>query len=159
LESEKEKGSTFYIVIPYKPGSISNTQNASTIKILDAKKTHTILIAEDEEINYLYIETLFEKNIQGNFSLLHAKNGKEAVDICHKNTDICLVLMDIKMPLMNGYEATKKIKSEFPNLPIIAQTAYSTESDKTIALSHGCDDFISKPIRKEMLFEIVKKHI
>ena len=160
LESEKGKGSTFYVTIPYKPAQISNnntSKNSHNIKKIN--DNFTILVAEDEEVNYLYIEVLFEDEIEGDFNLIHAKNGKEAVEICTANNNIDLVLMDIKMPIMNGHEATEKIKEKFPNLPIIAQTAYSTEPDKQLALKHGCDDFISKPIDKEKLFKKINKYL
>ena len=75
------------------------------------------------------------------------------------NTNVDLVLMDIKMPLMDGHEAAEKIKAKLPNLPIIAQTAYSTTSDKELALKHGCDDFISKPIDKEILSGLLTKYL
>jgi PAS domain S-box-containing protein len=160
LESEKGKGSTFYVSIPYK--QVLPDKN-NTIKDIDdsqkIKDNYTILVAEDEEVNYLYIEVLFEDEIEGNYNLIHAKNGQEAVAICTANKNIDLVLMDIKMPIMNGHEATEKIKEIFPNLPIIVQTAYSTESDKQLALKHGCNDFISKPINKEKLFEIINKYL
>jgi CheY-like chemotaxis protein len=67
--------------------------------------------------------------------------------------------MDLKMPVMNGLEATQKIKSKFPDLPVIAQTAYSTDDDKDLALEYGCDDFISKPIKKESLFKLINKYL
>ena len=79
------------------------------------------------------------------------------MDICLQGEKVDLVLMDIKMPVMSGYEATEKIKSKIPDLPVIAQTAYSTYSDKQLALDHGCDDFISKPLNKEKLFEMINK--
>ncbi|MBN2174696.1 MAG: response regulator, partial [Bacteroidales bacterium] len=124
-----------------------------------SKHSYTVLVAEDEEVNYLYIEVLFEDETEGNYNLIHAKNGQEAVEICMENNTIDLVLMDIKMPILNGHEATEKIKEKFPKLPIIAQTAYSTEADKQLALKHGCDDFISKPIKKEKLHELIIKHL
>jgi len=160
LESEKGKGSTFFVTIPYKSAQFKNNntkENFERFEKTDDK--YTILIAEDEEVNYLYIEVLFEDEIDGNYKLIHAKNGKEAVEICFSNNTIDLVLMDIKMPIMNGYEATEKIKEKFPNLPIIVQTAYSTESDKQLALKHGCDDFISKPIDKVKLFGMINKYL
>jgi len=160
LESEKGKGSTFYVTIPYKPvPGDSNTDSGNHITDSGAGKKYTVLVAEDEEINYLYLEALFENQIEENYVLLHAKNGKEAVDMCTENNYIDLVLMDIKMPVLNGHQAATEIKARYPNMPIIAQTAYSTESDKEEALKHGCDDFISKPINKKELFGLMKKHL
>ena len=160
LESEKGKGSTFYVSIPYKPVHSENDISLKSIDIITkAHDKYTILVAEDEEVNYLYIEVLFEDEIEGDYKLIHAKNGKEAVEICMTYNNIDLVLMDIKMPIMNGHEATEKIKKKFPNLPIIAQTAYSTDSDKQLALKHGCDDFISKPIDKDKLIGMINKHL
>lgn len=116
-------------------------------------------MAEDEEVNYFYLEALFEEETEAQYKLIHAKNGQEAVDVCRGNRTIELVLMDIKMPVMNGFEATEKIKSEMPKLPVIALTAYSTQSDRQLALQHGCDDFVSKPINEEKLFNLIKTHI
>lgn len=159
LESEKGKGSTFFLTIPYKP---AQTLNYNTNKNFSSSKkindSYTILVAEDEEVNYLYIEVLFEDEIDGNYKVIQAKNGKEAVEICMNNI-IDLVLMDIKMPIMNGHEAAKKIKELFPELPIIAQTAYSTEADRDLALKYGCNDFISKPIDREKLFALMSKYL
>jgi len=108
------------------------------------------LVAEDEEVNYLYLEAIFENGMPEKYSLLHAKNGKEAVEICTTNGTVDLILMDIKMPVMDGYDACRIIKSKFPNVPVIAQTAYSTESEKEIALKNGFNDFIAKPIKKDI---------
>ena len=158
LESEKGKGSTFFISIPYKP-DMKNSNNSINKSELDSFRKFTILIAEDEEINFLYLETILHKIISQEIVIIHAKNGKEAFDLCKENKNIDIVLMDIKMPIMNGYDATMMIKSIYPDLPIIAQTAYSMESDKELALQKGCDDFISKPINKEKLFELVNKYL
>ncbi len=160
LESEKGKGSTFFVSIPYKP-VVKNPIGfeADFKENAIEKKTHTILIAEDEEVNYLFLEALFENKGKGDFMLIHAKNGKEAVDLCIEGKNIDLVLMDIKMPVMNGHEATEKIKTAFPDLPVIAQTAYSVESDRQLAIRHGCDDFLSKPIRRDKLFELMNKYL
>jgi CheY-like chemotaxis protein len=84
-------------------------------------------------------------------TILHAWNGLEAVEICKLNPQIDLALMDIKMPVMDGYNATKQIKEFMPGLPIIAQTAYSTEADMAKAISCGCCDFISKPFKQDLL--------
>ena len=162
LKSEKGKRTKFNISFPYKAQQNTNTTEtpAKTDEVHPLKKEHyTILVAEDEEIIFFYIKTLLEDQGLFNYTLLHAINGKEAVELCvqHKNIDI--VLMDIKMPVMDGYEATSKIKSLFPDLPIIAQTAYSKEADKALALKHGCNDFISKPLNKDKLIELIAKHL
>jgi PAS domain S-box-containing protein len=162
LESDKGKGSTFYVTLPFKsaPGafkSLSGTSDKSATA--ENSRDYTILVAEDEEVNQLFIEALFEKEAEMNCYLIHAKNGKEAVDICMNNKKIDLILMDIRMPVMNGHEATEKNKSIFPDIPIIAQTAYSTASDRKLALKYGCDDFVSKPLNKEELFEVIRKYI
>lgn len=159
IESKKGEGSTFYVIIPYKPSnnSCSNEIQKDTVNVNDSAQNYTILIAEDEEVNFLFFEALLESRT--NIKLIHAKNGQEAIDICFGNKDIDLILMDIKMPILNGYEATEIIKSKLPNLPIIAQTAYSTIADRNAAKKHGCDDFISKPISREELFALIDFHL
>ena len=117
------------------------------------------MIAEDEEINYFYLETLLKTKIALNCNILHAKNGKEAVEICKENLGIDFVLMDLKMPVMSGYEATKLIKEIQPKLPIVVQTAYSTDEEKKQAFLAGCDDFISKPINEKIFSEIINKYL
>ncbi len=161
LESVKGKGSTFFIILPYKPAAIKKVLDNDPIRIEPASKSklYTILIAEDEEVNFLYIEQVLKLESTFNYTLIHAKNGKEALEFCLHNNEIDLVLMDIKMSLMNGHEATKEIKLIYPNLPIIAQTAYSTGYDKQLALQSGCDNFISKPINKERLFELLYDYL
>ena len=118
----------------------------------------TIIIAEDEKINLLYLQILVNKISDYTLKVLVAKNGKEAVDLCRENL-IDLILMDIKMPVMDGLEATRIIKTFKPDVKIIAQTAYFTSSDKNIAKESGCDDFISKPINKDEFFSLMKKYL
>ncbi|MCD6555605.1 MAG: response regulator, partial [Bacteroidales bacterium] len=156
LESEKGKGSTFYITIPYKPVENNNIIKTKKTTMTD-KKTQTILIAEDEEVNFIYIETLLEYFVK-DLIVLHAIDGKQAVELCKERSDIDFVLMDLKMPVMDGYEATKLIKEFRPDLPVIAQTAYSTPEEKEKALKAGCDDFISKPISKEIFSKVIDKY-
>lgn len=115
----------------------------------------TVLIAEDEYTNYLYLEELFDGT---DTRLLYASNGKEAVDICSGNQDIDVVLMDIRMPVMNGYLATKQIKLMRPGLPVIAQTAYALETDMK-GLKSDFDDFIIKPINKAIFRQKLQKYI
>ena len=90
---------------------------------------------------------------------LVAKNGLEAVKLCIDNPDIDFVLMDIKMPELNGFEATKSIKEIYPNLPIIAQTAFAIMGDRDFALSMGCDEYISKPIKRVELIELMNNYL
>ncbi len=160
VESKKGEGTTFYVRIPYKtPKYEVKHIKKDTDVSKSTLKHYTILIAEDEEVNFLFLETLFGRDKKYNYKLIHAKNGKEAVNICMDNKGIDLVLMDIKMPVMNGFEATGKIRAELPDLPIIAQTAYSAYSDQELARKHGCNDFISKPIKKDKLFTMIHQHL
>ncbi|HKK61406.1 MAG TPA: PAS domain S-box protein, partial [Bacteroidales bacterium] len=162
LISEKGKGSTFSVTIPYKPAEndgIPHEGSPSKIGSANKNQERVILVAEDEEVNYLYIEALIEEDTDSDLSLLHARNGEEAVRLAQEIDGIEMVLLDIKMPVMNGLEAAKKIKKKKPDLPIIAQTAYSTESDRMRALESGCNDFISKPWSKEKLFRLLKKYL
>lgn len=107
------------------------------------RKFH-ILISEDERLNFILLKKLMEKYYKNNVIIYHATNGEQAVEICNKNID--LVLMDVEMPLMNGFEAMKLIKANFPNVPVIMQTAHCTQNHKEKAVALGCDAFLSKPI-------------
>ena len=92
-------------------------------------------------------------------NVTRAVNGKEAVEICLANSLIKIVLMDINLPLMNGYDATKMIKSHFPGLPVIAQTAYDQEDEKQNAFNAGCDGYITKPIDNHKLLTLIHTHL
>ena len=107
----------------------------------------------------MFIEILLTEKIDFNFEIFHAKNGKEAVDICKSNDKIDFVLMDINMPILNGYEASKQIRTFNPSLPIIAQTAYSTSEDKEKALNAGCNNFITKPINEKSLKRMIESYL
>lgn len=112
-----------------------------------------ILIAEDVESNFLYLSAVLSK-IKA--KIYWAKNGKEAIDIFNKE-DVDLILMDLQMPEMNGYEATKIIKAKRPDLPIVAQTAFAMSDDREKALDAGCDDYLAKPIKSKDLLNTVEK--
>ena len=158
LTSEPGNGSTFFFTIPYNEAEISVRNEPKVIEKGFARRydNKTVLIAEDEENNYrLVVELLSGLNL----TIIHAENGREAVDKCSAGNEIDLVLMDIKMPVMDGYEATSILKKLKPSLPIIAQTAFAFESDKEKVFKAGCDDYISKPIKKELLIEMVKKYL
>lgn len=116
-----------------------------------------VLITEDEEVNFFYLKTIFKKT---EARIIRAKNGKEAVDIISENGgDIDLVLMDLNMPVMDGYEAMRIIKSQHPEIPIIAQTAYTLTEDRNKCMQAGFNDYISKPINRVALFRLVNANL
>lgn len=116
----------------------------------------TILIAEDEEVSRFFFEKALKKT---RANLFFVKDGLEAVELVKENTEIDLVLMDIRLPRMDGIEATTKIKALIPELPVIIQTAYALQSAHDEALKSGCDDYITKPIKIETLLSILHKHL
>jgi len=111
---------------------------------------------EDESSNYKLLVEILKPVCT---TILYASNGQQAIDICRNTTQIDIVLMDIKMPIMDGHTATKQIKAFRPEIPVIAQTAYAMESDKERFLENGFDDYVCKPIRKEILFATLDKYI
>ena len=117
-------------------------------------KKPNIIVAEDEEYNFALIKIIFEKE---GMNILWAKNGEEAIDIFINNDTIDLVLMDIKMPIMNGLDATRAIKKINSDVPVIAITAYALPEDRVICLDAGCDEFITKPINRKNLLETAYK--
>ena len=112
--------------------------------------TPLILIAEDDEANFLLLVSMFRKS---GYEILRARTGAEAVEKCMTNSDISLVLMDMKMPEMDGLEATRRIKEHNPALPVVAVTAYAMSGDRERALKAGCNDYISKPVIREVLLK------
>ncbi len=156
VESEPEKGSVFYFTLPYliQEGKKSTITEKIIIPIQEGK---TILIAEDEPSNYHILEILLSNTKS---KLLWAQNGQEAIDMFTKNKDtIDLVLMDIQMPIKNGLVATREIKAIRKDIPILVQTAYALSGDKERFMDAGCDDYIAKPIEKDLLFEKIGKLI
>ena len=111
-----------------------------------------ILIAEDNDSNYILMTYILKKYYQYE----RAKNGQEAVELAEKG-GFDIVLMDIKMPVMDGLEATKAIKEKFPDLPIVALTANAFDSDRQLALEAGCNDFLSKPVSSDLCLQTIKK--
>ncbi len=120
-------------------------------------KKVTILIAEDNNLNYFILSKMLAPLDVG---ILWAKNGREAVNFCNEHQqDIGLVLMDIKMPVMDGYQATREIRKLNKEIPIVAQTAHALEYDKNTALAAGCNDYLTKPIPRDKLLKVVKKYL
>jgi len=113
----------------------------------------SLLIAEDDDLSSI----LLKKNLKSeNINIICAENGWEAVELVQHHPEINMVLMDLKMPIMNGFEATKLIKLQRPDLPVIAQTAFTSTEDKEKTREVGCDSFIIKPINKSELLELMK---
>ena len=159
FNSQEGVGSTFYFSIPITDSvaEVAVTQiKYDTILPLDLGEEEVILIAEDDNINYLLIEKIVKSF---NFKIIRAHDGLEAVELCKTNNEIDLVLMDIKMPNMNGYDAFTAIREFNKNIPIIAQTSYSFEEELLKIKELGFTDFISKPIKKEKLFALIKKYM
>lgn len=161
VESEPNKGSEFYFILPVlKTLDIADKK----IDVLANSGIHpkidwsgkTLLIAEDDEMNFLYLNEIL-RNTKVN--IVRANNGLEAINIAESEEHIDCILMDIKMPEINGIEATKYIKGIRPDIPIIAQTAFALDGDKEKCLKAGCNAYITKPVRKEPLFMYLEKYL
>jgi PAS domain S-box-containing protein len=153
VESQPGNGSVFHFTVPYQPNNLIESEPMLNVKKISNKSYNMlVLIVEDDDVNYLFLETILLRN---NIKTIRALNGLEAVELCDTNPEIKLVLMDIKLPFMNGYEATKRIKHSKPHLPIIAQTAYAMQEDRNKAIEAGCDAYISKPIISSELLKLI----
>lgn len=152
VESVPGEGSRFFFSIPLVKDTPveknSENENLSGMILNDL----SILIAEDEIYNYMYLRALLGKLVK---NIDHAFNGKDAVEMVMK-AKYDIILMDIKMPVMDGHEATRQIKKLFPEIPIIAQTAYSHSEEKKLARESGCDHFITKPINRDNLVRVME---
>lgn len=155
LESEQNKGTTFYITLPYKkPDHETLKMEEMLTKPEELPGNLKILIAEDDPISVELLKIiLHDKSKQ----ILIAENGKTAVELVKENPDIDLVMMDIKMPVMDGFEATEKIRDFNKEIIIIAQTAFAQEQDALKAFESGCNNYITKPINANDLFAMIKE--
>lgn len=152
FSSKEGIGSAFFFNLPFVPGQ-PETKMDSVFKVEVARrKKKIILVAEDDSISYSLIERIISKE---GYKIIRAENGQEAVDIC-KSNEIDLILMDIKMPVMDGYVATKLILDDKPDMKIIAQTAYL---DRDFAIKMGCVDFIAKPFGKGQLIALIDQYL
>jgi PAS domain S-box-containing protein len=159
VESEYGEGSIFSFTLPYfcmenfkKEALIEFDNNAEKKYNWENKK---ILIVEDIESNYIFLETLIVKT---NAKISWAKDGRQAIDLC-KKTNPDIILMDIQLPELNGYDATRLIRKSNPYIPIIAQTAYAFAGEKEKIVDSGCSDYITKPIKPKVLMETINKYI
>ena len=150
-----DKGTRIEFTLPYTPVKpLMNQADNTTPKSIKANSS--ILVVDDVEINHLIIVEMLNKY---NLTIYYAKNGKESIEMIVAHPEISLVLMDMKMPVMDGFTATAEIKKIKPNLPIIAQTAYALPADKQKAIKAGCDHYITKPIKVDELIEVIIKHL
>ncbi len=153
VSSKIKVGSEFTFTIPLIYDESSPVQNQiDLVNVAISTNFETILVAEDDNINFLLIKKILELK---KYKVLRAMNGQEAVDICRENADIHLVLMDIKMPVLNGFEAFKIINSFNPKLPIIAQTAYASVEDYEKIMQLGFIAYVSKPLDKVKIYELI----
>lgn len=156
LESEPSKGTEFRVIIPYNPvkDTPANYNQPQLEKTENPPENLTILVVDDDEINLHYIENLLESE---NLTLIKVLSGEEAIRAVKNNPQISLVLMDLKMPGMNGLEATAEIRKFNKTIPVIAQTAYAIAGDMEKALNAGCNDYLAKPIRQKALLRVIHK--
>jgi len=154
VNSTPGEGSIFYFTIPYRrpeqdDGATDQDNQNKTEKL---PENVTLLVAEDDKTSFILLEEMLsEKNI----NCIPADNGREALDKVNNNPDIDLVLMDIKMPLMDGYQATREIKNINPKIPVIALTAFASKLDREKALNAGCDEYLAKPVASSKLISLI----
>ena len=153
VESEINVGSTFTFTLPVDENEADVHKPALRIGQPGWKSKPVILVAEDDDFNFKYLDIILKK---AGYYVLRAVNGLEAVDFCHSNEEINLVLMDMKMPVMGGLEATSRIKGFLPGMPIVAVTAYVSSNDENEAYRAGCCHFLSKPVNKTKLIDLIE---
>jgi len=156
INSKINQGTEFNIHIPIKSAMEMEVQKPKKMQTNTEQNSDwpTILVAEDEDLNVLYTKRIFKAKP---FNVLYARNGSEAVDLVKENPATIMVLMDIKMPVMDGLEATRQIKVMRPDIKIIAVTAYAANDDRHMCLSAGCDDYITKPFKPAELFTFINR--
>jgi PAS domain S-box-containing protein len=157
LDSELDKGSSFFFTIPVLKEEKKTYPAKPTLSIKQGPGKYLILVAEDDEANFLYIKALLKKNTMA--EILHAANGKVAVEKYIQNPGVNVILMDIKMPVMNGLEATRQIKAINPAVPVIAITAYAMSGDEARIMEAGCDYYLTKPLNKNLLLAKLAEYV
>ncbi len=155
FNSEVMKGSCFKVSLP----ATKTTLNTNTIPKNSIDKNYTILIVEDAKVNFLLVKSVLKQLKEFNLTILHAENGQLGVEMCDDYPEIDLIIMDIRMPVMNGYDATRIIKSKYPAYNIIAHTAYSSDSDIKKALDVGCEAVLAKPVEMDLFKETIIKYL
>jgi CheY-like chemotaxis protein len=159
IDSFPGEGSTFWFTIPLKFGRnrmIAGDELDGAPKQKLDLTGKCLLVVEDVDTNYFYISSLLGKL---NGKVIRATNGIKAIEMTRNNPSINMILMDIELPVMDGYTATREIKKIRPELPVIAQTAFAMMGERERSQEAGCDEYISKPIRKETLLEIISRFL
>ena len=156
VKSEVMKGSQFMFSIPY----VKTTKDNKIFEVFESEPTSVeemnLLIVEDDIVSAELLKTMLKDVFQ---EIIHVPTGVDAIEICRNRPDINLVLMDVKMPIIDGYSTTHEIRKFNKDLIIIAQTAYAMLEDKGKAIQSGCNDYITKPINKKVLLEMINKHM
>jgi len=157
VKSELQKGAEFTFTLPYHKGTNAFPENTEVYETPEFNwSNRKILIVEDNDTNYLFLQTCLEGT---NCLTERVSDGKAAIDKSLNDKSINLVLMDIQLPSVDGFTATRKIKMHRSDLPVIAQTAYAMQGDKQKAIEAGCSDYIAKPIDPKMLLKIISSHL
>ncbi|HLO91196.1 MAG TPA: ATP-binding protein [Lentimicrobium sp.] len=157
VESEEGKGSTFFVKFPYVKANTINGHETGTPQQVNLDcPAKSILIAEDDNVSFKLMKYFLSST---GLNIIRAVNGRECIDILGKNPEISLIFMDVKMPDMDGLEATVQIRRLNPEIPVIALTAYAMEGDKDSALQAGCTDYLTKPIGKQKILETIERFL
>ena len=158
VTSEEGIGSTFVFSIPYTKPTIKERDVEGGINKLPQVSLNklSVIVAEDDETSRMLLEAILENKF---YKIIYTKTGKETVDKFRENPETSIILMDLKMHDMSGYEATREIRKFNQDVVIIAQTAYGLSGDREKAIEAGCNDYISKPFKKELLFEKIMLHL
>jgi hypothetical protein len=157
VESELGVGSCFFLTIPIKKDAEVSLSGSAREKARKVIPGSMILVAEDDETNFYFLNALLTMTTSA--KILHAANGREAIELFKANPGIRLILMDMKMPEIDGFEATRQIKLINKNVCIIAVTAYAMSGDEERIIASGCDVYLSKPINKKSLLEKISEFI
>ena len=163
VSSEENQGSTFYFTLPMLKNKVLENSEKKDQEASGKKKEQVmdltgrkILIAEDDSANYLFIESYLK---QTRAEIRWARDGKEALDMFRTDPSLDMILMDLKMPEMNGIEATRTIRETNQKIPVIALTAYAFADDRENSIKAGCNDYLAKPVKIEQLSQILSRYL
>lgn len=158
VESELGKGSSFYFTLPYENVTVKDktTRVYSPAKQSFDWENKVIVIAEDVETNFRFLKAILKDT---KATIIWTRDGEEVIKFCRENPNVDVVLMDIQMPKIDGYEATSRIKAINSNIIVIAQTAYAMPNDNIKCMEAGCNDYISKPINSSLLLDKIDTHL